>query len=119
MDRYRKEFPNADVLLFQPSRDDKEMFFTNVFSYSERRRLSEHAYQKTRDELRRRANELEPVLARHGIKLDRAVLADTSRMLSSPKHRRWRSSALGRTALQLTETLDNLGSLLEANAHSA
>ena len=118
MDRYRKEFPNADVLLFQPSRDDTDMFFTNVFSYSARRRLSEHAYQMTRAELRRRSKALEPILARHGVKLDRAVLADKSRTLAHPMAtvRRGRASTLGRAALQLDRTLDDLGALLRVHS---
>ena len=118
MDRYRTEFPNADVLLFQPNRDDSDMFFTNVFSYSARRRLSEHAYQMTRADLRRRAKTLAPILARHGIKLDRAVLADKSRTLSHPVGtvRRERANSLGRAARQLDRALDDLGALLQTRS---
>ena len=118
MDRYRTEFPNADVLLFQPNRDDSDMFFTNVFSYSARRRLSEHAYQMTRADLRRRAKTLAPILARHGIKLDRAVLADKSRTLSHPMEtvRRERANSLGRAARQLDRALDDLGALLQTHS---
>ncbi|MGZ6007015.1 MAG: patatin-like phospholipase family protein [Rhizomicrobium sp.] len=111
MDRYRTDFPNADVLVFEPEQGDADMFFTNVFSYSDRRRLSEHAYQKTRADLRRRFKELEPILARHGVRLDRAVLDDKSRTLSQPVAAR-RAGALARTALQLEQTLDRLGTLL-------
>ncbi len=74
MGRYAKEFPDADVVLFEPAQDDAVMFFANMFSYADRRRLAEHAYRHTLAELRRRAGELEPVLARHGVGLDRAVL---------------------------------------------
>lgn len=81
MDRYAHEFPDADILLFEPARDDALIFFANVFSYADRRRLAEHAYSHTRRELRRRAAELEPVLARHGVRLDRAALADPDRRL--------------------------------------
>jgi NTE family protein len=118
MGRYRKEFPKADVLLFQPSRDDSDMFFTNVFSYSARRRLSEHAYQQTRADLRRRSKALEPILARHGIRLDRAVLADKSRTLarSTGAIRRAGAGMLGRTVIQLDRTLDDLGALLRAHS---
>jgi NTE family protein len=82
MERYAKEFPDADVVLFEPAQDDAVIFFANVFSYADRRRLAEHAYRHTLAELRRRADELEPVLRRHGIKLDRAVLADLDKGLS-------------------------------------
>lgn len=81
MDRYAHEYPDADILLFEPARDDALIFFSNVFSYADRRRLAEHAYSHTRAELRRRAPELEPVLARHGLRLDRAALADPERRL--------------------------------------
>jgi NTE family protein len=57
------------VVLFEPNSDDAEMFFTNMFSYASRRRLCEHAYQKTRIELYRRRHELGPILARHGIRI--------------------------------------------------
>ena len=60
MGRYDREFPKADVVLFEPRRDDADMFFANVFSYSDRKRLSEHAYQTTRAELRRRYDRAAP-----------------------------------------------------------
>ena len=80
MDRYATEFPDADVVLFEPAQDDAVMFFANMFSYADRRRLAEHAYRHTLAELRRRADELEPILARHGVELDRAVLEDEKPM---------------------------------------
>jgi predicted acylesterase/phospholipase RssA len=119
MERYHKEFPGVDVVLFQPKRDDAEMFFTNVFSYSARRRLSEHAYQQTRADLRRRAAELAPILARHGVRIDRAALEDTSRTIGHPEDSRLRHSALGRATLQLDRTLDTLNDLLRARRAKA
>lgn len=83
MGHYARQYPKADVVLFEPSRDDAEMFFTNVFSYASRRRLSEHAYQKTRSALYRRRHELGPVLARHGIRIREDVLADPERHLTA------------------------------------
>ena len=32
MDRYRHLHPGVDVVLFEPTRDDADMFFANVFS---------------------------------------------------------------------------------------
>lgn len=84
MDRYKLQYPHADVVLFEPSRADGEMFFTNVFSYRDRSRLCEHAYQHTRADLLRRADELAPVLARHGLHLDLTSLQDTERSLLTP-----------------------------------
>jgi len=81
MDSYAHEFPDADVILFEPAQDDAVMFFTNIFSYAGRRELAEHAYRHTRDQLRRRADELAPILAKHGASLNRAVLDDAGRCL--------------------------------------
>jgi len=81
MESYAKEFPDADVVLFEPANDDEVMFFSNIFSYAERRVLAEHAYRHTRGQLRQRADELEFILARHGARLNRAVLDDPSRRL--------------------------------------
>jgi predicted acylesterase/phospholipase RssA len=110
--RYRNEFPDADVVLFEPSRDDAEIFFANVFSYADRRRLSEHAYQQTRIELRRRRDELKPILARHGITLDEAVLADRHRTLGGKSQRQPGGGSL--TTQRLGRTLDRLERLLSA-----
>jgi predicted acylesterase/phospholipase RssA len=82
MERYAREFPDADVVLFEPAQNDEVIFFANIFSYSDRKRLAEHAYRHTLRELKRRAGELEPILARHGVRLNHAVL---ERRLVAPK----------------------------------
>ena len=41
--------------------------------------VAEHAYQHMRAELRRRADELDRILQRHGMSLERAVLDDDKR----------------------------------------
>jgi NTE family protein len=78
---YERAYPDTDIVLFEPEAHDAEMFLANTFSYSQRRRLAEHAYQSTRQALLARHDELGPRLARHGITLDAAVLADSSRTL--------------------------------------
>ncbi len=121
MDRYRTDFPGADVLVFEPESSDTEMFFTNVFSYASRRHLSEHAYQKTRADLRRRVDELEPIFARHGISIDRDVLADKTRVLTRPLRglRGFRASEFGHAIHQLEQSLDQLGTILKLRGHPA
>jgi len=81
---YEKDFPGLDFILFEPEPSDADLFFTNIFSYGSRRRLCEHAYQRTRAKLRARSQELEPILARHGVGLRLDVLADESRTLVGP-----------------------------------
>lgn len=110
MERYRHQYPDADIVLFEPRRDDREMFFTNVFSYADRRRLCEHAYQQTREDLLRRAPALRPILARHGISIDETVLRDRERTLLP----RLPEPARLETVLQnLSETLGRLEPLLQ------
>jgi NTE family protein len=116
MERYRHQYPKADIVLFEPSGGDADMFFTNVFSYSSRKRLSEHAYQFTREELRRRSEELAPVLARHGIMLDKAALEDENRRLTSPARRRKRGRGWGGAGQQLDRSLLELEKTLGAIA---
>jgi len=113
--RYRTEFPDADIVLFEPARDDADMFFANVFSYADRRRLSEHAYQRTRAELRRRHDELQPIFARHGVTIDQSVLADPHRRLATHPRASRRQPPFdddGGAARQLNHTLDRLETLL-------
>jgi predicted acylesterase/phospholipase RssA len=76
---YEPRFPQRDVVLIEPSRDDYRMFFTNVFSFTERKTVCEHAYRATRRFLCEKREQLEPVLARHGIRYRDAVLDDPDR----------------------------------------
>ncbi len=81
---YPEGFPKSDILLFEPDRNDERMFFLNVFKYRDRERLTEHAYQRTRADLRRGGRALEKILKRHGLALDHAVLDDAKRRLIGP-----------------------------------
>ena len=44
-----------DILLFEPDREDADMFFANIFSYWQRKRLCALAFAKTRQNLAARA----------------------------------------------------------------
>jgi predicted acylesterase/phospholipase RssA len=108
MARYKREFPEADVVLFEPNRHDREMFFTNMFSYASRRRLAEHAYQKTRHELFARRHALAPILARHGIGIRVDVLTDPDRHLVRGMRRRRPLVGATETTTRLATALDDL-----------
>ncbi len=77
--RYAARYPHADVLLFEPERDEYGRFFTSIFSFSARRAVCELGYDVTRRDLLRRRRELAPRLARHGVTLRQDVLEDASR----------------------------------------
>lgn len=85
---YEEKYPDADVVLLEPHGDDYLMFFTNIFSFSTRKAVCEHAYDETRKELLRRREELEPIFARHGVRMRIDVLEDPTRNL-------WRGVGLG------------------------
>jgi NTE family protein len=111
MERYKTAYPGIDIVLFEPNRADADMFFTNLFSYSSRRRLCEHAYQKTREELWKRRHDLAPVFAGHGIEIRTDVLRDDSMTLvkSLRKSRgMWRETATTTATRALSHTLDDL-----------
>ena len=114
MDRYRTEYPDADVLLFEPDRADAEMFFANIFSYASRKRLAQHAYDRTLADLRRRRDQLVPILARHGVGLDESLLDGRRHLIdarSPPLHRRRRPTH--RVTADLGRALDRLDTVLK------
>jgi hypothetical protein len=103
MAAYRGRFEDSDVVLFEPRRDDYTMFFVNVFSFSSRKRVLEHAYRSTLQDLANRREELEPVLARHGVQFRAGIL-------DRPVHDLWASvgtsaSGRGRRAPALPTTV--------------
>jgi predicted acylesterase/phospholipase RssA len=105
MRRYEREFPDADVVLFEPHRHDAEMFLTNFFSFASRRRLAEHAYQRTLAELLARREELARIFARHGIEIRLGVVIDRERRLVQAGRRRRPFSAGAAAVDRLSETL--------------
>jgi len=90
MKTYKQRYPDADVLLLEPDRGDARLFFQNVFRYADRKRLVEHAYQRTRRDLLAQADGLERILQRHGIGLRRDVLEDVSRTFAGAVRERRR-----------------------------
>jgi len=78
---YESRYAGRDILVFEPRRDDYDMFFSNVFSFANRKAVCEHAYQATLDQLRRNRRAVERTLARHGIRLRAEVLEDEDRNL--------------------------------------
>lgn len=88
MASYPGEYPRTDILLFEPDRHDQEFFFTNVLRYAGRRRLANHAYQRTRRDLLAHARILAPVLEQHDLTLDLRRLRDPERQFSTAARER-------------------------------
>jgi predicted acylesterase/phospholipase RssA len=121
MAAYARQYPDADVLLFEPAREDADMFFANIFSYAQRERLCALAFATTRADLARRAAVLEPILRRHGLALRAERLRDARRTvahaLCDPRPLRAdprRRGAMRQTTRDLTHVLDHLERQLAA-----
>jgi len=110
MAQYGIRYPYSDRLLIEPDRDDEAMFFVNVFSYTGRHRLVNHAYQRTRYDLLSHASHLGPLLARHGVTLRLDRLRDTRRTFQ--KSIGENAHYLHPTTKKLTHALDELSSWL-------
>lgn len=112
MAKYAHQYKDVDQLLLEPNPDDSEMFFTSVFSYKSRRRVCNHAYQATMADLRRRRSELEPLLARHGLRFRDEVLEDPDRgAFDSLEPQRRRHT---RTTARLRRALDDVDALIKS-----
>jgi len=118
MEKYRRQYPNADVLLFEPDRKDADMFFANIFSYAHRQRICAAAYRTTRQSLLARRETLEPQLAKQGIRLNVARIADVHRAIHAaiedPRPLRSRPHGVRQTTRDLSHTLDHLQRWLAA-----
>ncbi len=106
--KYAQQYPGVDQLVLEPNEDDSEMFFTNIFSYSSRRRVCEYAFRSTLADLRKQRATLGPVLERHGLRLRDEVIDDVDRSVEhglGKPHRQTESTARLRRALDDVEHL--------------
>lgn len=110
--KYHSSHPVADLVLLEPDRDDETIFFTNIFRYSDRKALCEHAYQATRRDLLARRAKLEPLLDKRGMALNLDILGDGERSLEASISRDHFSHA--HVARDLAATLDRLDAMIEA-----
>jgi NTE family protein len=115
MKGYERSHPGTDILLFEPDQRDPEMFLANTFGYSQRRRLAEHAYRQTREQLRAKRPQLAARLARHGLGLDDAALDDPHRtLLRRPPRRPAPPLPSAQAVKKLEQVLDDLEVALKA-----
>jgi len=117
MEKYRRQYPRADILLFEPDREDADMFFANIFSYTHRARLCETAYRNTRVRLLAQHEALEAMLGRHGIRLRLDRLREDDRPIRSalddPRPLFVEPPSVKSVARELGRTLDSLEASLQ------
>ncbi len=107
--KYAQQYPSVDQLVFEPNEDDSEMFFTNIFSYSSRRRVCELAFRSTLADLRRQRATLGPMLERHGLRLRNDVIDDPDRSVEHGLGKRHRPTE---TTARLRLALDDVAHLV-------
>lgn len=105
MKAYERQYPQTDIVLIEPDQRDPEMYLANTFSYSQRARLAEHAYQQTRHLLRAQRSSLTAKFEKHGIHVNDDILADSKRQLVMPASK---TTAMGKAVQCLEETLEDL-----------
>ena len=101
--RYRREHPEVDILLIEPTRDDVRMFGYNIMRYSARRVVAEHGYRTALAYFRANATRFQRLFAKHGIEM-----ADPRRIPAVPSRHPHQSDL----ARSLDSSLERLESRL-------
>jgi predicted acylesterase/phospholipase RssA len=78
IERAARNYPNADLVLFEPESTEHRLF-TNLFRFHSRRQVCAIGYEQTRKSLWSRRRTLGPILEKHGLALRLEVLADPYR----------------------------------------
>lgn len=81
--KYKDDYPESDIILVEPDPKDEVMFKSNLFSYSQRAKLCDYAYNHTRSQLLKRMDDIQPILERHGLEFNRSNLKDKQRDIES------------------------------------
>jgi hypothetical protein len=110
MERYRREHPEVDIVLIEPTRHDLRMFSYNIMNYSARRVVAQHGYRSTLEFFQEHRPRLSRTLARHGIRL-----ADPANVPDLPSPHPYRSPL----ARSLDASLERLDSRLGRRAPRA
>ena len=76
--RYRRERPDADIVLFEPKPDELPRLMRNIMRTSGRIRIAEYAYRSTLQKLDAEYARLSRVFERHGLRLRPAVSVSRS-----------------------------------------
>jgi NTE family protein len=108
MERYRREHPDVDIVLIEPTRDDLRMFSYNIMKYSAREVVAEHGYRSTLRFFAERQASLARTLARHGIRL-----ADPAQVPARPEPHPYRSAV----ARSLDSSLERLRSRVGSRSY--
>jgi len=66
----RRRHPEVDIVLIEPSRDDRVMFADNTMRYQTRMTIARHGYETVATHLNANYAAYREMLARHGVRID-------------------------------------------------
>ncbi len=110
LDKYTTHYPKADIILVEPNNDDEMLFNTNLFSYSNRDKLCEYAYQQTRVQIQQKIDVIADILQRHNYQINEVNLYHKERTLNDFLQQEKRGKS--RVKKRLDETLNKLQRVL-------
>lgn len=85
LEKYRRRYPDVDILLIEPRADDYQMFFYNIMNYSARLSIARHGYEETLEALLKRFNHFKNRLQKHGVKMSRhGIQSELEKIRSVP-----------------------------------
>ena len=70
LQQLRDQYPEVDIVLFEPEASDQMVFNYHLMRYSSRQQIAQHAYESTKERIIREADKLAPIFRRHGLELD-------------------------------------------------
>jgi predicted acylesterase/phospholipase RssA len=103
--QYERDYPEKDIILFEPDTDDAEWFFANEFSFKNRVQLVDKAYRATLNNLKERQETLNAILKKYDLSIDESRLLPINEALvraKAPKRKQSQHIA------KLNKTLDTL-----------
>lgn len=106
LEKYDIQYPHSDIILIEPDQNDEILFTTNLFSYSQREKLCEYAYEKTRQQIIDKFDDIEKILKRHSFEVNEEFLFDKSRGLKDFLSQQ--QPYKNKVSARLTETLNKL-----------
>jgi len=69
IERYRRDHPDVDLLVLEPTREETRMFSYNIMRYSARKVLAEYGYRSVLESFRKNFRAYKTLLGRHGIRV--------------------------------------------------
>lgn len=107
--RYRREDPDADIVVFEPKPEDLPHFMRNIMRTSGRIRIAEYAYRSTMALLDSDFKSFQRLFAKHGLTLRPACARDLSRVkLHADRASERVSTRLAASLLALEADLDRM-----------